>query len=72
MNMEIEKNKIVTWIQGIDDEKTIEKILNLKNKNHFSELENQLIQKGLDDVFQGNIRSHKDIKNRLEARFAEQ
>jgi hypothetical protein len=44
MDISIEKKNIVQWIQAIDDEKIIEKILSFKEKNEVSSFENQLIQ----------------------------
>ena len=70
MNIATEKKNIVKWIQGIDDEKTIEKILNFKEKNEVSQFENQLIQKGLNDVLSGNVSSHEEVKTRFERKFA--
>jgi hypothetical protein len=70
MNIAAEKKNIVQWIQGIDDEKTIEKILSFKEENEISIFENQLIQKGLNDVSLGNVSSHEEVKKRFEAKFA--
>ena len=70
MNIAAKKQNIVKWIQGIDDEKTIEKILSFKEEHDFALFENQLIQKGLNDVLLGNVGSHKDVKNRFDAKFA--
>ena len=70
MNITAKKQNIVKWIQGIDDEKTIEKILSFKEENDFALFENQLIQKGLNDVSSGNVSSHKDVKIRFDAKFA--
>jgi hypothetical protein len=70
MNITAEKRNIVQWIQGINDEKTIEKILNLKQKNEVSQFEKELIQKGLNDVLLGNTSTHSEVKKRFEAKFA--
>jgi hypothetical protein len=70
MDISIEKKNIVQWIQAIDDEKIIEKILSFKEKNEVSSFENQLIQKGLNDVESGNVSSHEEVKKRFEAKFA--
>lgn len=70
MDISIEKKNIVQWIQAIDDEKIIEKILSFKEKNEVSFFENQLIQKGLNDVLSGNVSSHEEVKKRFEAKFA--
>lgn len=47
MNILAEKQNILQWIQGIDDEKTLEEILCFKEKDEIILFENQLIQKGL-------------------------
>jgi hypothetical protein len=70
MNITAEKQNILQWIQGIDDEKTIEKILIFKKKNQVSNFENELIQKGLNDVLSGNVSSNEQVKKRFEAKFA--
>ena len=70
MDISIEKKNIVQWIQAIDDEKIIEKILSFKEKNEVSSFENQLIQKGLNDVESGNVSTHEEVKKRFEAKFA--
>ncbi|MFA9192122.1 hypothetical protein AAGV28_12155 [Flavobacterium sp. FZUC8N2.13] len=70
MDIAVEKKNIVQWIQAIDDEKIIEKILSFKEKNEVLFFENQLIQKGLNDVSSGNVSSHEEVKKRFEAKFA--
>lgn len=72
MNIAAKKQKIVQWIQGINDEKVIEEILNLKVRNEISSLENELIQKGLNDIRTGNISSHEEVKKRFEVKFAKE
>ena len=42
MNIAIEKQNILQWIQGLNDEKILEKILDLKAKNEISDFENQI------------------------------
>ena len=69
MNITNEKQNIVRWIKGLHDEKTIEKILTLKEKNQISEFEQQLLEKGLNDILLGNVFSHEEVKNRFENRF---
>jgi hypothetical protein len=70
MNIATKKQNIVQWIQGINDEKVIEEILNLKLRNEILSFENELIQKGLNDVLKGNVSSHEEVKKRFEAKFA--
>ena len=70
MNIAIEKQNLLQWIQGLTDEKIIERILSIKQNNEVSTYENQLIQKGLNDVLSGNVSSHEEVKKRFEAKFA--
>ena len=70
MNIAIEKQNLLQWIQGLTDEKIIERILSIKENNEVSFFENQLIQKGLEDISSGNVSSHEEVKKRFEAKFA--
>jgi hypothetical protein len=70
MNIALKKQSILQWIQNLNDEKILEKILDLKEKNEISDFENQLIQKGLNDVLNGNISTHDEVKKRFEQKFA--
>lgn len=70
MNIAIEKQNIVQWIKSLNDEKIIEKILDIKVKNEITDFENQLIQKGLNDVLEGNVLTHDEVKNNFKKRFS--
>jgi len=70
MNIALKKQSILQWIQNLNDEKILEKILDLKEKNEIPDFENQLIQKGLNDVLNGNISTHEEVKKRFEQKFA--
>ena len=70
MNITIEKQNLLQWIQGLTDEKIIERILSIKENDEVSTLENQLIQKGLEDISNGNLSNHEEVKKRFEAKFA--
>ena len=70
MNIAIEKQNLLQWIQGLTDEKIIERILSIKENNEVSSFENQLIQKGLEDISSGNVSYHEEVKKRFEAKFA--
>ena len=69
MNIALKKQSILQWIQNLNDEKILEKILDLKEKNEIPDFENQLIQKGLNDVLNGNISTHEEVKKRFEQKF---
>lgn len=69
MNIALKKQSILQWIQNLNDEKILEKILDLKEKNEITDFENQLIQKGLNDVLNGNISTHEEVKKRFEQKF---
>ena len=70
MNIAIEKQNIVQWIKSLNDEKIIEKILDIKVKNEITDFENQLIQKGLNDILSGNVSSYEEVKKRFVIKFA--
>ena len=70
MNVAFEKQNILQWIQNLNDAKVLRKILDLKSKIEVSNFENQLIKKGLEDISQGNLSSHEDVKKRFEEKFA--
>jgi hypothetical protein len=42
---------------------------NLNPKSKISSFENQLIQKGLNDILLGNVSSYEEVKKRFEAKF---
>jgi len=70
MNIVAEKQNLLQWIQGLNDEKILGEILDLKVKNEISDFENQIIQKGLNDVLNGNTATHEEVKKRFEVKFA--
>jgi hypothetical protein len=69
MNIVAEKQNLLQWIQGLNDENILAEILDLKNKNQISDFENQIIQNGLNDVLNGNTSTHEEVKKRFEAKF---
>ena len=70
MNVLTEKQNLVHWIQTLKDESVLAKILDLKVKTEISDFENQLIQKGLIDITNGNTSTHEEVKRRFESNFA--
>ena len=69
MNIALRKQNILQWIQNLNDEKVLGKILDLKSKIEISNFENELIEKGLDDISYGNLSSHEDVMKRFEEKF---
>ena len=70
MDIALEKQNILQWIKSLNDEKVLEKIIDLKTKSEISDFENQLIKKGLDDVLKGNVSSYEEVKKRFAEKFA--
>lgn len=70
MNIVAEKQNLLQWIQGLNDEKILGEILDLKIKNEVSDFENQIIQNGLNDVLNGNTSTHQEVKKRFKGKFA--
>lgn len=70
MNIAIEKQNIVQWVQNLSDEKIIEKILALKDNTQISPFEKKLIDNGLRDIEEGNIYSHEEVKENFKVRFS--
>lgn len=70
MNVLTEKQNLVYWIQTLKDESVLAKIIDLKVESEISDFENQLIQKGLIDITNGNTSTHEEVKRRFESNFA--
>lgn len=69
MDITVEKQNILHWIENLNDEKIIEKILDLKQETEISDFENQIIQKGLKDIELGKVSSHKEVMERFSKKF---
>lgn len=73
MNLKAEKEKLIDWLQNLDDETTIARIKLLKDSlpengwwEELSEAEKASIERGLADVEAGRIISHADVMKRYE------
>jgi len=73
MNHEIEKQKIIEWIKGLNDPSLIEKLRLIKeNKlptdwwDEISEEEKLSIERGLEDIRSGRIIPHDQVKKYYE------
>ena len=69
MDITVEKQNILRWINNLKDEKIIEKILDLKEETEILDFENQIIQKGLKDIELGKVSSHKEVMERFSKKF---
>ena len=69
MDITVEKQNILRWINNLKDEKIIEKILDLKQETEISDFENQIIQKGLKDIELGKVSSHKEVMESFSKKF---
>ena len=74
--LEIQKEQLQQRIKNIDDEKLLEKILNIVNEEmpiyKLSEAQRASIQRGLDDVKAGRVTSDEDAEKELDEWLAEE
>jgi hypothetical protein len=74
MNLLAQKNDLIHWIEGLEDNITLQEIIRLKEKsennseflNSLSELERASILKGLEDVKNGNTLPHSEVRKKYE------
>jgi len=72
MNIHAEKLKLIEWIAKVQDFKTIEKLLKIRNENSYDwwdELtgyEKTEIELGLADIDNGNTVDHPEVKKLYE------
>ena len=68
MNIQAEKLKLIEWIAKVQDFKTIEKLLKIRNENSYdwwdelTDYEKKEIELGLADIEQGNTVDHSAVK----------
>ena len=67
-NLQERKIELIQWLSVIDDDKLIEKIVDLKRQNsgdwwnEISEAERDSIDRGLADADSGKLRSHSEAR----------
>lgn len=74
MNLLAQKNDLIHWIEGLEDNITLQEIIRLKEKsennseflNSLSELERASILKGIEDVKNGNTLPHSEVRKKYE------
>jgi predicted transcriptional regulator len=69
MNIIAEKKNLLFWIQNLTDENILGEIIEIKVANETSKIEEELINKGLNDFNEGRVSTHEEVKRRFESRF---
>lgn len=70
MDIDLQNNKIelIQWLSTLNDQSMIEKLLKLRDEektdwwNNISEVEQQSIEKGLQDALDGKLTSHSNVR----------
>ena len=74
--LEIQKEQLQYRIKNIDDEKLIQKILNMVNEEapiyKLSDAQRAAVQRGLDDVKAGRVTSDEDFQKELDEWLGEE
>lgn len=75
MDIQLEKYKIIEWITSLKDKTMISRLKSLKEEtkdedwwDELSSAEKEGIQKGLQDIEDGNTISHEEVMNQLKKR----
>lgn len=72
MNIQAEKLKLIEWITKVQDFKTIEKVLKIRNEEPYdwwddlTDYEKKEIELGLADIEQGNTVDHSEVRKLYE------
>ncbi len=75
MDVQLEKYKIIEWITSLKDVSVIKRLKSLQEESQdedwwdtLSAAEKEGIQKGLQDIEDGNTISHEEVMNQLKKR----
>ncbi len=75
MDIQLEKYKIIEWITSLKDKTMISRLKSLKEEtkdedwwDELSSAEKEGIQKGLQDIEDGNTISHEEVMKKLKKR----
>ena len=73
INIEKDKLEIIKWVATLKDETSIERLKMLKDSRgdvdwwgEISDAEKRAIEKGLEDIKAGRVKSHKQVKKLYE------
>jgi hypothetical protein len=71
-NIQNKKIELIQWLSTLNDIAVIEKIIKLRERersdwwNEISDAEKKSIEKGLEEVKSGNVKSHAEVKKNYE------
>jgi len=75
MDIQLEKYKIIEWITSLKDKTIISRLKSLKEEtrdedwwDHLSPAEQEGIQKGLEDIENGNTIPHEEVMKKMKKR----
>ena len=74
MNIQAEKLKLIAWLLALKDDSTLEKLIWLRDDQaeasdwweEISEAEKAAIERGLDDIKNGRITVHEEVRRKYE------
>lgn len=75
MITEDNKKELIDWITNLENQSMLEHLMELKNteeteKIYFvSEDEREGIERGLDDLKEGRVKSHENVKKELKSKY---
>ncbi len=76
MNIQAEKLDIIQWLAGINDSRIIKQFMLLKKTNeemtsiNLSQAEKKAIDKGLQSIKEGTIKSHEEVTEVTRKKYA--
>lgn len=75
MITEDKKKELIDWISNLENQSMLEHLMELKNtdeseKIYFvSEAEREGIERGLDDLREGRVKSHDEVKKEIKSKY---
>lgn len=75
MITEDNKKELIDWITNLENQTMLEHLMELKNTGetekiyYVSEAEREGIERGLEDLKEGRIKSHDEVKKELKSKY---
>lgn len=75
MITEDKKKELIDWISSLENQSMLEHLMELKNSNEtekiyfVSEEEREGIERGLDDLKEGRVKAHENVKKELKSKY---